>query len=188
MQKLRENYEHLYTEELLEIAKKDLTDQARTVLNEVLASRNIDANDINASILEGARQKAKLIEENNRLASRWSRLVAFMIDVWGGVFCLYVLLLPVGLVSQDLYFSCVSLTWLGYVLLRDGMKKGSFGKRLMGIKVVRAGTDIRCSWLQSIARNASHIIFVIDALFILSDGRTRLGDLVSRTVVVNGRT
>lgn len=74
----------------------------------------------------------------------------------------------------------------GYFLLRDGLRAGSPGKRICGLRVVDARTGEPCRLLQSVVRNLLLIaIGAVDLLvpFFRSDGR-RIGDTVAGTVVV----
>jgi uncharacterized RDD family membrane protein YckC len=76
----------------------------------------------------------------------------------------------------------------GYFLMRDGLRKGSPGKRICGLRVVDARTGEPCRPLQSVVRNL--LLLVIGAFdllvpFFRKDGR-RLGDTVAGTVVVRG--
>lgn len=189
MQALREHYERQDTEELLEIAKKDLTDQARAALRQVMAERGIAASTIETALREGTTFEAQLKEAESRLAPRWKRIVAFAVDVFGGYIVIFVLLMPIGLVARSLYFNLVAYSWFAYMLLRDGIPQQSLGKRLLRIQVEQADTGKKCTWLKSVSRNATHVfLFFLDAIFMLGERRKRLGDMLSGTVVVNSAT
>ena len=73
-----------------------------------------------------------------------------------------------------------------YTLLADGLEGGqSFGKRLVGIRVVSMGTGAPCSFGQSFVRNLLLMILgPIDWIFIFGDRRQRLGDKAAGTIVV----
>jgi uncharacterized RDD family membrane protein YckC len=185
MQSLRQHYERQDTEELLEIAKKDLTDQARTTLIQVMTERGIASSTIETALIEGASFEAKVMEAESRLAPRWKRVAAFAIDLFGGYAALFVLFLPLGLASKSLFSYVVFYSWIAYMLLRDSISKQSLGKRLLCIKVEQAASGKNCTRMQSVLRNAAHgFLFILDAVFALGERRRRLGDLLSGTVVV----
>lgn len=75
---------------------------------------------------------------------------------------------------------------LGYVLLADGFSNGqSIGKRIMRIKVVHAKTGASCSYLQSVIRNCTRVLSILDWIPVFDDEtRKRLGDRLAKTVVV----
>lgn len=73
-----------------------------------------------------------------------------------------------------------------YFLLRDGLGRGSLGKRICGLRVVDVKTGQPCRPLQSVVRNL--ILLAVGALdlfvpFVREDGR-RIGDTVAGTKVV----
>jgi uncharacterized RDD family membrane protein YckC len=76
--------------------------------------------------------------------------------------------------------------WFGYLLTCDGLPGGrSIGKRITRCWVVHVDTDAPCTYLQSLVRNLSPMVFgVIDAAFIAGKQRRRLGDRLARTRVV----
>lgn len=184
MQQLREHYERQDTEELLEIARKDLTDEARIVLQEVLATRGISPDRANAARESAVKAEAAQSEADKRLASLVARLVAFAIDVWGVGIALYVVLLPLQFFSSELHAVVYGVLWFTYFFLRDSIPGQGVGKRLLGIRVVQLESGLSCTWSKSFWRNFSHVIFVIDALFALGRRRMRLGDMIAGTAVV----
>jgi uncharacterized RDD family membrane protein YckC len=183
MNQLREHYERQDTEELLEIAKKDLTDEARVVLAEVLKARGVSAADAEAARAEGLAENEKALAAESLLASRWSRLFAFAIDVWGVVLLLFILLSPLILVSPVLHESAVIVVWLVYFVFRDSIPGQSIGKRMLGLRAVQIESGKSCTWSMSLGRNVTHLFFVLDALFVLGQRRMRLGDMMAGTVV-----
>jgi uncharacterized RDD family membrane protein YckC len=185
MNELREHYRRQDTEELLEIAKKDLLDEARQVLTQVLAERGVSVADAEAAREEGLSQRARASEAQERLASRTRRLFAFAIDVWGVLIVLLVVLLPLRLlISLPLYMDVVTIAWLIYFLLRDSIPGQSLGKRLLGLRAIQVDSERSCTWPKSLLRNLLHLFFVLDALFILGSRRMRLGDMLAGTIVV----
>jgi uncharacterized RDD family membrane protein YckC len=73
-----------------------------------------------------------------------------------------------------------------YTLLADGLEGGqSYGKRMVGIRVVSMQTGAPCSFGQSFVRNLLLMILgPIDWIFIFGDRRQRLGDKLAGTIVV----
>jgi uncharacterized RDD family membrane protein YckC len=73
-----------------------------------------------------------------------------------------------------------------YTLLADGLEGGqSFGKRMVGIRVVSMQSGAPCSFGQSFIRNLLLMILgPIDWIFIFGDRRQRLGDKAAGTIVV----
>jgi len=73
-----------------------------------------------------------------------------------------------------------------YTLLADGLEGGqSYGKRMVGIRVVSMQTGAPCSFGQSFIRNLLLMILgPIDWIFIFGDRRQRLGDKAAGTIVI----
>jgi uncharacterized RDD family membrane protein YckC len=73
-----------------------------------------------------------------------------------------------------------------YTLFADGLEGGqSWGKRMVGIRVVSMQTGAPCSFGQSFVRNLLLMILgPIDWIFIFGDRRQRLGDKAAGTIVV----
>ena len=73
-----------------------------------------------------------------------------------------------------------------YTLLADGLEGGqSFGKRMVGIRVVSMQSGAPCSFGQSFVRNLLLMILgPLDWIFIFGSRRQRLGDMAAGTVVV----
>jgi len=70
--------------------------------------------------------------------------------------------------------------WLG----ADALKGQSLGKRLMKIAVVDDYTGSSCTLLQSVVRNLSLVLGVLDYIFVFFGSRKRLGDMIVGTVVL----
>lgn len=121
-------------------------------------------------------------------SSRFARLVGQTID-----FCIAalpvaavgLLMAPMGRMG-DAITSLAGLWTLGYLLLADGMEGGqSFGKRLLGMRVVDAKTGKPCSFGRSLLRNFTlTLLGPIDWVFIFGQRRQRLGDKLAGTVVI----
>ncbi len=184
MQQLREHYERQDTEELRDIARKDLTEEARAVLHEVLAKRGVSPGEAQGERNEAIKREAAQAERNKSLGSLGARLLAFAIDVWGVGIALFVVLLPLRFASEEIHANVFGLLWLAYFFLRDSIPGQSVGKRLMGIRAVQVESGFSCTWSKSIWRNLRHVVFVLDAIFALGQRRMRLGDMVAGTVVV----
>lgn len=187
MQQLKELYERQDTEELLEISRKGLTDEARLVLQEVLARRGISPSQASAAREIAEETEAAQADADKRLAALWARLVAFAIDVWGVGIALYLVLLPLRFFSSELHAIVYGIVWFAYFFLHDAIPGQSLGKRLLGIRVVQLESGLSCTWSKSFWRNFSHVIFAIDAVFVLGRRRMRLGDMIAGTVVVRAR-
>ena len=84
----------------------------------------------------------------------------------------------------------LALGWLGWfffhLLLADGMEGGqSWGKRVVGTRVVDATTGAPCTFWQSFVRNLLlTILGPIDWIFIFGEPRQRLGDKAAGTIVI----
>lgn len=184
MEQLKEYYERQDTEELLAIARKDLTEEAHRILQQVLAGRNVAPEVTTAARSAALDQKAQHAKEAGRLASRWARLLAFFVDVWGAIIMLTILLSPLRWISEEIHVNVVLSVWLVFFLLRDGIPELHLGKRLFSIRTVHARSSRSCAWLRSIWRNVMHLFFWVDALFILSSNKMRLGDMLAGTIVI----
>ena len=91
-----------------------------------------------------------------------------------------------GLLLVLMMLSLFSIT-IGYFLLRDGISKGSYGKRWLGLMVIDEKTNQPCGFGKSIFRNFIFIVIGgIDGFIPLftSDGR-KASDMVAGTLVIN---
>lgn len=71
------------------------------------------------------------------------------------------------------------------LLFQDALNGRSIGKRLMRTQVIDANSGLPCRLWQSFLRNLSMpILSVIDCIFILGEKKQRLGDKLSKTLVV----
>ena len=88
--------------------------------------------------------------------------------------------------SGGLQDSIVIVTASAYFLLSDGLPKGqSLGKKLLNISVISKSTGKGCSVFQSFIRNMlTPFIGAIDAIFILTKQKRRLGDYMANTIVI----
>lgn len=184
-QDLRERYEALETEQLLELqVRGTLTETATRVLEEVLAERSISAEDRAAFASQLKKQAATHDETMAALASREARLGAQLID--------YVLTLIILFMSALLWLAAPLLGVVGsivavaYLLLADGLPRGqSVGKRVLDIAVIDQRTHKPCTYGQSFMRNfLLALLGIIDWIFIFGRTHQRLGDMAANTIVV----
>ncbi|HEY6096297.1 MAG TPA: RDD family protein [Gallionellaceae bacterium] len=180
----REIYEQKNTDELLDISRKELTEEARAMLNEVLSARGVSNNALEVAHEEANKKAAAQIVVMRSLASLWARIFAFSIDVWGVMFVLVAVLFPLRWISVNFYVNAVAILWCAYFFLRDSIPGQSIGKRTLGIRVVQLESGRSCNWKKSFLRNITHLIFLLDALFVLSQRNMRIGDMIAETIVV----
>ena len=82
-------------------------------------------------------------------------------------------------------FLVTAVVGFGYFLMRDGLRSGSLGKRLAGIRVVDATTGEPCTGKQSFVRNLLLLViggFDLLVPFFRQDGK-RIRDVVAGTLV-----
>jgi hypothetical protein len=103
MQQLRQHYERQDSEELLDIARKELTAEARAILYRVLEQRGVSIESAELARVAALRQEQASMETERSLAPLWLRLFAFTLDVWGAIIVLFVVLLPVRFISVTAY-------------------------------------------------------------------------------------
>jgi uncharacterized RDD family membrane protein YckC len=181
----RERCERLDTDALLDLLRIDLRDDAKAIVMQLLAARGISPAAMAQVVAEQAAREEEAFAQAERMASLGERFLAFVIDFAAWLLAGGLLIgaadarLPPG--RGEMCFEV--LTW-AYFLLRDAAPGFSPGKRLLGLRVVRLPDERPATILNSILRNAAHIIFVIDALFILGERRMRLGDRLARTSVM----
>lgn len=187
MDQLKELYERQDTEELLEIARKDLTDVARTVLQDVLAARGIGIDLVTAARTAAIIDETTAARAESNLASRWVRLLAFVLDVWGVMLVFFLVLLPLRFWSTELHVNATLFVWLAYFLFRDSIPGQSVGKRILRLRTVQVETGRSCTWSDSFWRNVTHLFFLIDVIFILGERRMRLGEMFAGTHVVRAQ-
>ena len=92
----------------------------------------------------------------------------------------YFLAKMLGLSNGWIFFG-----FLLYLLPCDGLPGGqSLGKRVSKTSTVHVVTDKPCTYWQSCVRNSSMLLGLVDAMFMVSKQRHRIGDLLARTKVV----
>ena len=121
------------------------------------------------------------------------RIAAFLVDA----LCMsVVLILPSSIISYTLAWfggavQVIAIVWLTALallvvglLLRDGYRGRSFGKQLLGLRVMTPGGQ-GCGYGRSVLRNIPLIVplwNVVEAVLVIA-GRARTGDRLARTNV-----
>lgn len=122
------------------------------------------------------------------LATRGDRLAAQFLDSFFAVVIILVAVLFAS--ASDIIAPAVitlgSVAAILYILCADGITGGqSYGKHVLKICVIDATTGRPCSVWKSFLRNISlAFLGMIDWIFIFSEKRQRLGDLIANTIVV----
>ncbi|MFL7863932.1 MULTISPECIES: RDD family protein [Vibrio] len=157
-----------------------------------LGSMNFDE-DKEEVVYESLAKEESLAELllNSKLASPGRRYIGQFIDL----VVTWIIFLVTLLSLENLNFteeeSAIISIFLSisYLLLSDALPSGkSFGKRLLGISVIDKTTGKYCTIWQSFLRNVlTPLIGLIDAIFILSKRRQRLGDMAANTIVVESK-
>lgn len=136
---------------------------------------------------------SRLAEESSQTLLR---LAAFVVDA---LVLSLLLIVPASLVSYGVAWvgaslKAITLVWWGALLilfiallLRDGYRGRSMGKRLFGLKIEIAGGG-KCGYGRSVVRNLPLIVpgwNLVEVWFVLfSRSRRRTGDRMARTSVV----
>jgi uncharacterized RDD family membrane protein YckC len=130
-----------------------------------------------------------------RLASRVTRLIGQFIDGLVAIvpFILLVIVLPPENLDSDMAPASLVFAMLfavGYYLFADAMPGGqSLGKLMLGMAVVDRYNQAPCTAFQSFVRNiVQPVLGILDWIFILGQGRQRLGDMLAGTIVVEKST
>lgn len=143
----------------------------------------------------------KVIGEKFKLASRWSRVGAFLLDVGLLGFCQALVLLSAFLFypvfddilnvwdadafTQNLVVLLSTVLWTFGILLMDGVKKGGgFGKRLMSLQIIRLKDGKPANIKDVFVRRFAGLFQPIDWLFLAGKERQRMGDKLAKTIVV----
>jgi len=131
---------------------------------------------------------------NNPLAELSDRLIAQTIDSLVAIAAIFISLLLAILIKSEnftiIIIVCGFFLANFYILFADGFKGGqSYGKRLMSICVIDATSRRPCKFIQSFTRNFFLVFLgVIDWVFIFSEKRQRLGDILANTIVIKKKT
>ena len=143
----------------------------------------------------------KVVGEKLKLASRWERLGAFLLDIGFLGFC-QIMLWLIGLLQSIIFtdvdeymmfgndpatttfFVLSILLWMYGYFLMDGREDGGFGKRLLSLKIVRLKDGEEADYKDAFVRRFAALFQPIDWLFALGKGRQRMGDKLAKTVVI----
>lgn len=120
------------------------------------------------------------------------RIAAFLVDALS---ISILLILPASAVSYAMTFSStpkgIQLVWWAALavlmvgmLLRDGFRKRSIGKQLLGLRLLTPNGE-GCGYVRSLVRNLPLVIpgwNLLEVVMILA-GKARTGDRIARTVV-----
>jgi len=143
----------------------------------------------------------KVAGKKFKLASRWARLGAFLLDVGFLGLCQAILILS-GFVLFEIFDSfrsfhdasnmtSVSVGTLSFILwgfglfFMDGIKKGGgFGKRLLSLQTIRLEDGEPANFKDAFVRRFAGIFQPVDWLFATGKEKQRMGDKLAKTVVV----
>lgn len=122
------------------------------------------------------------------LASLSKRFAGQIIDGFIPLFFLIAVVMTAHAVGTagSVFLFVAFVFYFAYILFADALSHGqSFGKRLLGIRVVDAKTGASCTWLKSALRNFTYFLGIFDWIFIFGENRQRLGDMIARTIVID---
>ena len=143
----------------------------------------------------------KVAGKKFKLASRWTRLGAFLLDV-GLLGVCQTLLIFLGFLLFEIFdgfrnfhdasnMTSVSVATLSVILwgfglfFMDGFKKGGgFGKRLLSLQTIRLEDGEPADFKDAFVRRFAGIFQPVDWLFATGKEKQRLGDKLAKTVVV----
>ena len=143
----------------------------------------------------------KVAEKKFKLASRWARLGAFLLDV-GFLGLCQALLIFSGFAFFEIFDTFISrhdawdmtsvsvgtlsvILWGFGLFFMDGFKEGGgFGKRLLSLQIVRLEDGKPANFKDAFVRRFAGIFQPVDWLFATGKERQRMGDKLAKTVVV----
>ncbi|RKU09827.1 hypothetical protein C6501_14630 [Candidatus Poribacteria bacterium] len=123
----------------------------------------------------------KVAGEKFKLASRFKRLCAFLLDIGLLGFCHLVLFL-MGFFEGLVFSEIAPFSILG-LLFMDGIR-GGFGKSLLSLRVIRLKDGKPATFKDRFIRRFLGIFQPIDGLFAFGEERQRMADKFAKTVVV----
>ena len=134
-------------------------------------------------------------DEGIKIAGEEFKLAPLAGRFWGqlldSLVCAAIVAIPfgawtrIGLEGTNIVLWVAASIALLYLLFQDALNGRSLGKRLMKAQVVDSKSGLPCNLWQSALRNLSlPILSVIDCVFILGENKQRLGDKLSKTLVV----
>lgn len=124
--------------------------------------------------------------------TRLLRIAAFLVDA---LTLAIILIVPASVISYSMTWTSsprgIQLVWwitlgilVGGMLLRDGFRRRSIGKQLLGLRLITPRGE-GCGYFRSVIRNVPVIVpvwNVLEVILILA-GRRRTGDRLARTTV-----
>ena len=143
----------------------------------------------------------KVAGKKFKLASRWARLGAFLLDVGLLGFC-QVLLISLGFVLFEVFDSfsgfrdasnmtsvivatLSTVFWLYGLFFMDGFQKGGgFGKKLLSLQTIRLEDGEPANFKDAFVRRFAGIFQPVDWLFATGKEKQLMGDTLAKTVVV----
>ena len=143
----------------------------------------------------------KIAGKKFKLASRWARLGAFLLDIGLLGFC-QALLILLGFPLYEIFdyftsgyeasnMTSVSIGTLSFILwgfglfFMDGFKKGGgFGKNLLSLQIIRLEDGEPANFKDAFVRRFAGIFQPVDWLFATGKEKQRMGDKLAKTVVV----
>jgi uncharacterized RDD family membrane protein YckC len=134
-------------------------------------------------------------DEGIKIAGEEFKLAPLAGRFWGqlldSLVCAAIVAIPfgawtrIGLEGTNIVLWVAVSIALLYLLFQDALNGRSLGKLLMKAQVVDSQSGLPCNLWQSALRNLSlPILSVIDCVFILGENKQRLGDKLSKTLVV----
>lgn len=125
----------------------------------------------------------------SELASRPKRYLGQVLDNILPVTAIAIIFSIATIVSTEKLSSTFGIAgfivYFLYILFADGMNEGqSWGKKIVGVRVIDMRTGEPCSYWQSFVRNIFYILGIFDWIFIFGEKRQRLGDIAAKTVVI----
>jgi uncharacterized RDD family membrane protein YckC len=129
---------------------------------------------------------------NDSPQTKLLRIAAFLVDALS---IAILLILPASLVSYGMTWTTtpkgIQLVWWGALaifmlamLLRDGFRRRSIGKQLLGLRLLTPHGE-GCGYIRSIIRNLPLVLpgwNVIEVILVLA-GKPRTGDRIAKTTV-----
>jgi uncharacterized RDD family membrane protein YckC len=126
-----------------------------------------------------------MTDKNYQLASLWNRLVAFLVDMTI-IFLLTIvggeLIMRLGVTNEAL--AVYPLLIVYFIVVAKKYPSQTVGKKLMGIATVDKATQQPPKLWQVVVRNFTRVFWIVDLLFMVSENRQRLGDMLAKTIVI----
>lgn len=126
-----------------------------------------------------------MTDKNYQLASLWNRLVAFLVDMTI-IFLLTIvggeLIMRLGVTNEALAVYPLLIAY--FIVVAKKYPSQTVGKKLMGIATVDKATQQPPKLWQVVVRNFTRVFCIVDLLFMVSENRQRLGDMLAKTIVI----